>query len=50
MPSLEANQQILLTLIAIMIVGATSFEIHHAIFFGKWYKPKSLHNSSNNRS
>jgi len=33
MPSVEANQQILLTLIAIIIIGATSFKIHHAIFF-----------------
>ncbi|MCC5994077.1 MAG: hypothetical protein LM587_00575 [Candidatus Aenigmarchaeota archaeon] len=42
MPSVEANQQILLTLVTIMILGATSFEIHHAIFFRKWYKLKSL--------
>jgi trk system potassium uptake protein TrkH len=42
MPSIEVNQNILLTLIAIMIIGATSFEIHHAIFFRKWYKLKSM--------
>lgn len=42
MPSIEANQHILLTLSAIMIVGAVSFEIHHAIIFRKWHKLKSL--------
>jgi len=41
MPGFEINNQILITLIAIMIIGATNFEIHHAILFGKWYKLKS---------
>jgi trk system potassium uptake protein len=42
MPSFEINQKILFTLIVMMIIGATSFEIHHAIFFRKWYKIKSI--------
>ena len=42
MPSIAVNQQIILTLIALMIVGATSFEIHHALIFRKWHKLKSL--------
>jgi len=41
MSSIETNQQILSNLVAIIIIGATSFEIHHAIFFRKWYKLKS---------
>jgi hypothetical protein len=35
MSSIETNQQILSTLVEIIIIGATSFEIHHAIFFRK---------------
>jgi len=41
-PNVETNHQILLTLIAIMIIGATSFEIHHALIFRKWQRMKFL--------
>jgi len=40
MPNFEINNQILIVLIIIMILGATSFELHHAILFRKWYKLK----------
>ena len=40
MPSVDANPQIIISLIAIMIIGATSFEIHHALIFRKWHRIK----------
>jgi len=40
MPSVEANPQIILALIAVMIVGAVSFETHYALMFRKWHKIK----------
>ena len=42
MPSIDVSQQVILALVALMIVGATSFEIHHALIFRKWQKLKSL--------
>ena len=42
MPSVEVSYQILLTLVVIMIIGATSFEIHHALIFRKWHRAKFL--------
>jgi len=40
MPSIEINQQLLFTLVAMMLIGATSFEVHHALIFRKWHKLK----------
>jgi trk system potassium uptake protein TrkH len=41
MPGVELTQNAIIILLAAMIVGATSFEIHHSLFFRKWYKLKS---------